>query len=156
MSADRVHALLDEHGIDYEVHDHPRAVDANRLAQVEEISGWDVAKPVLLNVSGQLVMAVVPAPVQVDLDKASDVLGHSEVRLATEDEFVAVFPDSDPGAEPPFGTVYDIPVFLDETLRARQTMVCRDGSHTSTVTLAVNDYVKVVGPEIVDMATPPG
>lgn len=156
MSADRVHALLDEHGIDYEVHEHPRTVDANRLAQVEEISGWDVAKPVLLNVSGQLVMAVVPAPVQVDLDKASDVLGHSEVRLATEDEFVSVFPDSDPGAEPPFGNVYDIPVFLDETLRARQTMVCRDGSHTSTVTLAVNDYVKIVGPEIVDLATPPG
>jgi hypothetical protein len=32
-------------------------------------------------------------------------------------------------------------------------MVCRDGSHTVTITLAVNDYVEVVAPEIVDLAT---
>jgi Ala-tRNA(Pro) deacylase len=98
-------------------------------------------------------MAVVPAPVHVDLDKASDVLGHGEVRLATEEEFVSRFPDCEPGAEPPFGNLYEIPVFLDETLRKRQRMVCRDGSHTTTITLAVNDYVEVVAPEIVDFAT---
>ena len=49
----------------------------------------------------------------------------------------------------------EIPVFLDETLRARQQMVCRDGSHTQSITLAVGDYVKAVKPEIVDLATPP-
>ncbi len=156
MAANQVHDLLDQHGISYEVHDHPRAVDANRLAEAEDVTGWDVAKPVLLAVGGELAMAVLAAPVQVDLDRASDVLGHSEVRLATEDEFVAKFPDCDPGAEPPFGNLYGIPVFLDESLRARQTMVCRDGSHTSSITLAVTDYVAVVGPEIVDIATAPG
>jgi Ala-tRNA(Pro) deacylase len=98
-------------------------------------------------------MAVVPAAVHVDLNKASDVLGHGEVRLATEEEFVSRFPDCEPGAEPPFGNLYEIPVFLDETLRKRQRMICRDGSHTTTITLAVNDYVEVVAPEIVDLAT---
>lgn len=153
MGANAVHSLLDQHDVAYEVHDHPRAVDANRLAQSEDVTGWDVAKPVLLAVGGQLAMAVVPAPVRVDLDKASNVLGHSEVRLATEDEFVSQFPDCEAGAEPPFGNLYGIPVFLDETLRRRQRMVCRDGSHTETITLAVNDYVEVVAPEIVDLAT---
>ena len=153
MGTNAVHELLDQHKVEYEVHDHPRAVDANRLAQSEDVTGWDVAKPVLLAIGGQLAMAVIPAPVHIDLDKASDVLGHGEVRLATEDEFVSRFPDCDPGAEPPFGNIYGIPVFLDETLRKRQRMVCRDGSHTETITLAVNDYVKVVAPEIVDLAT---
>lgn len=156
MGANPVHDLLDERGVSYAVHDHPRAVDANRLAQSEDVTGWDVAKPVLLAIGDELAMAVVPAPVHVDLDKASDVLGHSEVRLATEDEFVSRFPDCEPGAEPPFGNLYGVPVFLDETLRARDRMVCRDGSHTSTISLAVNDYVTVVSPEIVDLATPPG
>ena len=153
MGTNAVHELLDQHGVAYEVHDHPRAVDANRLAQSENVTGWDVAKPVLLAIGGQLAMAVIPAPVHVDLDKASDVLGHGEVRLATEDEFVSRFPDCEPGAEPPFGSLYGIPVFLDETLRERQRMVCRDGSHTESITLAVNDYVEVVAPEIVDVAT---
>jgi len=153
MGTNAVHELLDQHKVEYEVHDHPRAVDANRLAQSEDVTGWDVAKPVLLTIGGQLAMVVIPAPVHVDLDKASDVLGHGEVRLATEDEFVSRFPDCEPGAEPPFGSLYGIPVFLDETLRERQRMVCRDGSHTESITLAVNDYVEVVAPEIVDVAT---
>lgn len=153
MGANAVHELLDRHDVAYEVHRHPRVVDANRLAQSEDVSGWDVAKPVLLSIGGELAMAVVPAAVHVDLDKASDVLGHGEVRLATEDEFVSRFPDCEPGAEPPFGNLYDVPVFLDETLRTRQRMVCRDGSHTETIALAVNDYVRVVAPEIVDVAT---
>jgi Ala-tRNA(Pro) deacylase len=155
MGENTVHELLEQHDVPYEVHDHPRAVDASRLAQSEDVTGWDVAKPVLLAVGGELAMAVVPAPVHVDLDKASRVLGGAEVRLASEEEFVSRFPDCEPGAEPPFGNLYDVPVFLDETLRARDRMVCRDGSHTTTITLAVNDYVSVVDPEIVDLADAP-
>ena len=147
-----VHALLDEHGIDYEVHEHERAVSANRLAEVEGVTGWDVAKPVLLSVGGELAMAVVPGPAHVDLDKVSDVLGHNEVRLAEEREFAAAFPDAEVGAEAPFGNLYDVPVFLDERLRARERMVCRDGSHTRSVSLAMLDYVRLVDPEIVDIA----
>ena len=149
---DAVHDLLDERGIDYEVHDHERAVTASRLAEVEGVTGWDVAKPVVLEVGGELAMAVVPGPAHVDLDKASAVLGHNPVRLAEEEEFASAFPDAELGAEAPFGNLYGIPVFLDEQLRARERMVCRDGSHTRTITLSTQDYVEVVQPEIVDIA----
>lgn len=155
MAAEQVHQFLDDHGVAYEVHEHERVFDASHLAQHEEVSGWDVAKPVLLAIGDELAMVVVPAPVHVDLDRASDALGHSQVRLATEDEFADRFPDSELGAEAPFGNLYGIPVFLDENLRAREQMVCRDGSHTQTITLSLADYVRVVAPEIVDVATPP-
>lgn len=151
-----VHELLDEHGIDYEVHEHARAVTASRLAEAEGVTGWDVAKPVLLTVGGELAMVVVAGPTHVDLDRASDVLGHNEVTLAAEEEFADRFPDAETGAEAPFGNLYGIPVFLDEQLRARERMVCRDGSHTTTITLATGDYVDLVGPEIIDIATGPG
>lgn len=153
MASNKVHALLEERGIPFEVHTHERAVEAQRLAAAEGVSGWDVAKPVLLSIGGQLAMAVVPASVNVDLAKASDVLGHGEVRLASEEEFVATFPDCEPGAEPPFGNLYGVPVFLDEKLRARDRIVCRDGSHTESITMSVHDYVQVVQPEIVDLST---
>ena len=149
---DAVHDLLDERGIDYEVHEHDRAVAAGRLAEAEGVTGWDVAKPVILDVGGELAMVVVPGPAHVDLDKASEVLGHNTVRLAEEDEFAARFPDAEVGAEAPFGNLYGIPVFLDEQLRSREHLVCRDGSHTRTIRLATDDYVAVVQPEIVDVA----
>lgn len=155
MAADRLHALLDEQGIDYEVHDHERAVSAHRLADAEGVSGYDVAKPVLISISGELAMIVVPGAESVDLEQVSRVLGHNNVRLATEDEFTDLFDDCETGAEPPFGTLYGIPTFLDEDLRARATMVCRDGSHTRTITLATGDYVRLVDPEIVAVAVRP-
>jgi Ala-tRNA(Pro) deacylase len=155
MPAAKLHALLDDHGIAYEVETHPHAVSAHRLAAAEGVSGYDVAKPVLVSVAGQLAMMVVPGAENLDLDRASEVLGHNDVRLATEDEFVAVFDDCEPGAEPPFGNLYGIPTFMDEDLRARQRIVCRDGSHTQTITLAVVDYVRLVQPEIVDVSLAP-
>lgn len=155
MSATRLHQFLDEQGVPYEAETHPRAVSAQRLAAVEGVSGFDVAKPVLLSVGDELAMMVVPGAQILDLELASNVLGHNEVRLATEEEFVSVFDDCEPGAEPPFGNLYGIPTFLDEHLRARDRIICRDGSHTETVTLAMDDYIRVVQPEIVSVAMTP-
>jgi Ala-tRNA(Pro) deacylase len=151
MVARKLHELLDHHGITYERHTHERVVSAQRLAAAEHVSGWEVAKPVLLWISGELAMAVVPAAAEVDLDKCTELLGHNEVRLATEDEFVATFADSEPGAEPPFGNLYGVPVFVDQSLRTQQRIVCRDGTHTSSITIAVADYERVVDPEIADL-----
>ena len=155
MPAAKVHALLDQHEIAYEVHTHARTVSAQRLAAEEDVSGWDVAKPVILAVGNELAMVVVSAAVEVDLDKARQVFGGNEVRLATEEEFEQVFADGERGAEPPFGGLYGIPVFLDERLRARPQLLCRDGSHTESLLLATNDYVRLVDPEIVDVAGTP-
>ncbi|MFA9430711.1 aminoacyl-tRNA deacylase [Egicoccus sp. AB-alg2] len=153
MAAEKLHALLESNGVEFEVQTHPRAVTAQRLADAEGISGYDVAKPVLLSVGGQLAMVVVPGAEVVDLERVSEVLGHNDVRLATEDEFTSVFDDCEPGAEPPFGNLYGVPTFLDEDLRARPQLVFRDGSHTETITLTTADYVRLVQPEIIDVAT---
>ena len=155
MPAEKLHALLEQHGVAYEVQSHDYAVTANQIAGIEGISGYDVAKPVLVSVGEQLAMIVIPGAEILDLERASEVLGNNDVRLATEDEFVSVFDDCEPGAEPPFGNLYGIPTFMDEDLRARQRLVCRDGSHTQTITLDTADYVRLVEPEIVDVSLAP-
>lgn len=154
MTAPMVHAYLDENGVAYDVQTHERAIPAHEVAHAEGVTGWDFAKSVILKLNGDLVMAVVPAPVNVDLAKARAVLGGG-VRLATEPEFADAFPECEVGAEPPFGNLYGMPVLLDRSTRGRDRMICRDGSHTETVTLAVDDYVRVVQPRIVDIATEP-
>lgn len=152
MPADKLHALLDREGVAYTVETHDYAVTAHQVAGIEGISGYDVAKPVLVSVGGQLAMIVVPGAEVLDLERVSEVLGHNEVRLATEEEFVSVFDDCEPGAEPPFGNLYGLPTFMDEDLRVRSQLVCRDGSHTQTITIDPADYVRLVRPEIVDVS----
>lgn len=156
MTARKLHDFLDQAAVAYEVTTHNEAFAGHEVAQAEHVTGWDVAKAIMLKVSDEFAMIVVPAPVEVDLDKARAALGGSDVRLATEEEFGEAFPDCELGAHPPFGNLYDIPVFLDETMRSRERLICRDGSHTETVTISTSDYLRLVDPEIVDVGRPPG
>jgi Ala-tRNA(Pro) deacylase len=50
------------------------------------------------------------------------------VRLATEAEFSSLFPDCEPGAMPPFGSLYNLPVYVDESLAADEAIVFNAGT----------------------------
>jgi Ala-tRNA(Pro) deacylase len=56
-------------------------------------------------------MAVVPASLHVDLPQLKAVAGAKSAELASEAEFRERFADSETGAMPPFGNLYDVPVF---------------------------------------------
>jgi Ala-tRNA(Pro) deacylase len=152
MAAERTRRFLDEHGVDYEMTTHPRVVTAQQVAASEHISGWEVAKPVLLLADDELVMCVLPAPMQVDLDRASTALG-APCRLATEDEFGDVFHDCELGAEPPFGSLYGIETYLDPTIEEDTEIVFRAGTHDTTMRMRVADYLAVEDPMVVDVAS---
>ena len=61
-------------------------------------------------------MLALPAPYQVDLEKAAAALGVKEARLAEEAEFEGTFADCEVGAMPPFGNLYGVAVYVEETL----------------------------------------
>lgn len=153
MIALRVRELLHSHGVGYEHHLHERAITAQDVAAAEHATGWDVAKSVVLAVDGDLVMVVLAAPAEVDLLKAREIFDGDDVRLASEEEFACRFPDCEVGAEPPFGKLYGMPVFIDQSLSGRERMICRAGTHTESLEIAVADYIALVDPTVVDIAS---
>lgn len=152
MSAERVRNYLMEHGVRYETHSHPAAYKASEIAEIEGVPGEDVAKVVMLVADGQPVMSVIPGNRMVDLDKASATLDSDEVRLADEPEFSPSFPDCEVGAEPPFGWLYDIPTIVDITMDSPR-ITFNAGSHTETITMALEDYLDLTGPRRGDLVT---
>jgi Ala-tRNA(Pro) deacylase len=151
MGAERVREYLLSHGVAYEMTEHPLAYTAQRVAESEHISGKSIAKPVILLADEQFVMAVIPGHKHVDLNKARVVLGCAEVRMAREDEFAAAFGDCEAGAEPPLGSLYEMRTILDSRL-TDERITFRGGSHTQTITMALQDYRAIVGPQVVDIA----
>ncbi len=151
MTAERVRAHLDEQGIRYELDDHPVAYTAQEIAAAEHVAGETFAKPTLLMADGKLVMAVLPGPLRVDLEKAREPLGADEVRLATEAEFSPAFPDCEVGAEPPIGNLYGLPVYVDDRLTASR-IVFNAGSHHQTMAMALGDFLDIVKPTRIDLA----
>jgi Ala-tRNA(Pro) deacylase len=72
----------------------------------------------------------------------------ADVRLAHEDEFAARFPDCLLGAMPPFGNLYDVPVYLDEALANVPEIVIQAGSHTDSIKIRYIDYQRLVKPHV--------
>jgi len=141
---------LDRRGVKYVRRMHPTAVDGQHLASSLRVSGWRVAKTVLVDVDGRFYLFVLPAPEQVSLERAAEVVGGSSARLADEEDLAEVFPDCELGAEPPFGKLYGVEVVLEERLLAQPKLVVRAGSHEESLELSSRDFFNLEQPEVGD------
>ena len=148
----RLESYLREHGVPFEVKEHPTAFTAQRIAASEHVPGRTFAKVVIARVDGKLVMLVLPAPSMVDVNKVADAVEGEDVRLATEGEFAPSFPDCDPGAMPPFGNLYEVPVVVDRSMGESDRIVFQAGTHDVTMSVAYADFERLVRPTRADIA----
>jgi Ala-tRNA(Pro) deacylase len=148
----RLKELFDEAKISYEVYNHPLAYTAQEIAQSQHFPGDQMAKVVMLKVDGKLVMGVIAGNQKIHLPTARASLGASEVRLATEDEFISRFPDCEIGAMPPFGNLFGVPVYVDPAVEKDEAIYFNAGNHVQTVRLRYDDFEKLAHPSIVRLA----
>jgi Ala-tRNA(Pro) deacylase len=153
MPATKIKEYLDKNRIKYEVITHPLAYTAQGVAAAAHVAGKDVAKTVIVKIDGKPVMAVLPAPRRLDLQELRKVAGTDSVELATEQEFADIFPDCEPGAEPPFGNLYGIDTIVSDALTEDEQIAFNAGTHTECIRLAYRDYAKLVRPKVAHIAT---
>ncbi len=94
-----------------------------------------------------MILAILPAPNHVRLDKLAAKVG-KPVRLATEQEFSSLFPDCELGAMPPFGSLYNLPVYVDESLAVDEAIVFNAGTHRDAVRMRYDDFVRLAKPKV--------
>ena len=153
MSAkQQLESYLQENKVAYVLHHHPVAYTAQDVAATEHVSGKIMAKVVMVKAGHRLVMLVVPASSKVNMAMAAKALGVDEVRLATEDEFAASFPNCEVGAMPPFGVMYHLPEYVDRMLAAHETVVFQAGTHSDTIAMRFADFERIEHPEVIELA----
>src|SRR5262249_41674019 len=116
MPTQKLKEFLDRHGIQYTTTSHSLAYTAQELAASAHIAGQALAKTVMVKVDDKMAMAVLPASCKVSFDRLKKAAGASKIELAHEQEFRDVFPELEVGAMPPFGNLYGMEVFVDESL----------------------------------------
>ena len=131
---------------------HPLAYTAREVASAEHLPAHDVAKVVIISAANGYQMLVLPANRAVDLSELRAGLGMSHARLATEQEIGQLFPDCDLGAMPPFGNLYDMPVYVDSGLAGDDWIAFNAGSHTDVLHMRFKDYKWLVNPIIMPLA----
>jgi len=98
-----------------------------------------------------MILAVLPAPNHVKLNKLGVELGKS-LRLASEQEFCSRFPDCEPGAMPPVGSLHNLSVYVDQSLGADQAIFFNAGTHHDAIRMRYDDFVRQVKPQICSFA----
>ncbi len=152
MPVQRLKDFLDEHQVKYVVITHSRAFTTQETAAATHIPGKELAKTVVVEIDGDMAMAVVPGSQKVDLDLLRDALGAERVTLAKEAAFKDRFPECDPGAMPPFGNLYGMKVYVADSLTEDEEIAFNAGSHTQLVKLAYRDFERLVRPEVMRFA----
>ena len=148
MPADKLREFLDENKIKYVNIKHSLAYTAQEIAASAHIHGKEIAKTVIVKIDGGMAMSVIPANFKLDLGLMSRAAGGKRAKLADEQEFQNLFPGCALGAMPPFGNLYDLPVFVDESLAEDEEIAFNAGSHTELIRLSYKDFERLVKPKI--------
>ena len=149
MPAKKMREFLNKNHVRYVTVQHSPAYTAQAVAASAHIPSKEMAKTVMIDIDGKPVMAVLPASYQVDFEQLQDALGARRISLLHEKDFKDRFPDCEPGAMPPFGNLYGIPVFVSESLAEDEYVAFNAGSHHEVVLMTYADYEQLVGPRIV-------
>lgn len=143
----RLRELLKVRGAAFEELAHPPALTARRTARSPRPAGRELARVVVVRHGGALSFAVLPAHARIDLERLGAAL-RDEVSLADEPEIAAAFPDCEPGALPPFGVLYGLKTYLDESLTHDRHIVFNAGTHAEAIRMAFEDYRRVAAPVV--------
>jgi Ala-tRNA(Pro) deacylase len=146
MKTMRFEDLLVSRHIPFQRLPHRRTYTANRLAQALHVKGREVAKTVLVKSDHGPILAVLPATHHIDLEQLCEDLGEEHVELASEEEMERLFPDCECGAVPPFGSLYQVPTIMDDSLAADETIVFEGPHHEEAIRMALRDYEAVEHP----------
>jgi Ala-tRNA(Pro) deacylase len=153
---ERIEEYLHNQHVPFQVQQHERSYTAQEIAESEHIPGKMVAKMVMVFADDRMVLLVLPATYVVDFSRAERVVGAKHLRLASEKEFAAAFPDCEVGAMPPFGNLYHLPVYVDRSLAEDETIIFPVGTHTETMSVKYADFQRVASPSIGVFARPRG
>ncbi len=146
MSGSRLRDFLDKEKVKYVTITHSPAFTAQEIAESSHVPGKELAKTVIVKIDGRLAMVVTPATEHVKLHVLEATLGATEVALASESDFENSFPDCETGAMPPFGNLYDMPVFVSQSLREDDHIAFNAGSHSELVRLPYAEFERLVEP----------
>ena len=141
--------VLDEAKVPYEVYNHALAYTAQEIAARQHVSGNELAKVVMIEADDQLVMGVIRGNDKIALHVVEESLNVRHARLATEDEFIARFPECEVGAMPPFGHLFGLSVYVDPALAKDEYIYFNAGNHVQTVRLRYQDFARLVQPQVV-------
>jgi Ala-tRNA(Pro) deacylase len=139
--------FLNQGKVKYAVLHHPEAFTAQELAAIEGVKGRNHAKVVMVKADQEVIMTVLPSDHRLELEQLDRLTG-KRTMLATEADFKALFPDCAVGTMPPFGKLYGVPTWVDQSLTQDELIVFEAGTHSDAIRMSYADYARLAEPKV--------
>jgi Ala-tRNA(Pro) deacylase len=127
---------------------HRPAFTAQEEAAATHVSGRDWAKTVVCFADEEPILAVLPAPFIINVEKIRALVGAKRIRLANEEEMARLYPDCEVGATPPLGPLYRQRVFVDRRLAQESEVVFNAGTHTDAIRMPYRAFADIAHPVV--------
>ena len=151
-ASSRLMDLLDKNQVPYRQIHHSPDFTSQETAAHTKTRGREFAKTVVLRIDDGFGLAVLPAPHRIDFESLRRWLNAREIRLATENEMEQLFPDCEVGAEPPIGTLYELPVYVSPLLARDEEITFNAGSHEEAIRMKYDDFARLAKPSIIHLS----
>lgn len=148
MASAKLLQYLNEKRVDFHLVEHANAFSARDVANRAGIAQAVFAKTVLVRIDEQPAMVVLPANSRIDFALLQETAGGKVAALCPECECEQSFPDCEPGAMPPFGQLYDLPVYVSGNLLRAERIAFNAGTHTEVMTVPFADFQRLVQPKV--------
>lgn len=143
-TTNRLVSWLADAGVPFRVIEHAPVRTSAEAAAVRGTRLEDGAKALVVRAEDRYVHLVLPASLKADNSMLRTLLGTRKLRFATAEELLELTGCA-PGAVPPFGNLFDLPVLIDEALTAREHIAFNAGSNEVSITMRADDLVRLSG-----------
>jgi Ala-tRNA(Pro) deacylase len=99
-----------------------------------------------------MIFAVLPADHVINFEVLKRRVRCSKMSLASEGEFFEKFPACEPGAMPPFGKLFGLPVYCDSSLAKQAEIEFNAGTHGDAVRMTYATFVNLENPTVISFA----
>lgn len=141
----KVKKLLDGKKVNYKVLEHKPVKTSEEAAKIRGTKMGNAPKAmVLAKKKGELLMVCVPADKQIDLEKASKIIGE-KVKVASAEEVEEQL-GLKVGAVPPFGKLFGIEMYMDGDFWKKDEVVFNAGRRDRSIRMKAGDLIKVAEP----------
>ena len=142
---ERIVAELTKKSIAFKAFDHEAVHTSEEAARVRGESLQAGAKAIVMFADEKPIMVALSGDKKIDTKVFRQLHGIKDLRMATPEEVEQVT-SVKIGAVPPFGSIFDIPLYMDVSLRRNQTIFFNPGLHEKTIGMKEADYEKATLP----------
>lgn len=143
----RLEAWLRERGVSFRLIEHPPVFTSEEAARVRGTPLEAGAKALVLQAEEQRVQVVLPGHRRLDNARLRAILGTRTLRFATPEELLALT-GCVPGAVPPFGNLFGLPVLVDEELTRCEEVAFNAGSNDTSIVMRCEDFLRLSGARV--------